>query len=104
MGQRTFDGSNRIAQFMVTTGTLPLDETECMCEEFEAKLATRHRFSRDDRRALNVGNLNERFQQFATLMLRIRQFVWVIGIGTILAGVVGVSNIMMLVVRQPPQT
>jgi len=34
------------------------------------------------------------------LMGAIRMFVWVVGLGTILAGVVGVSNIMMIAVRE----
>jgi putative ABC transport system permease protein len=97
--QRTFNGANRIRQFMVTTGTLPLEETQAMSTAIHKKMAARHRFSLDDPRAIFVGNLNERFKQFADLMRNIRIFVWVIGIGTILAGVVGVSNIMMITVR-----
>ena len=97
--QRTFNGSNRIAQMMVTTGDLPLERTQAMTDEIHRELAARHRFSMDDPRAVSVSNINERFEEFLTLMTRIRQFVWVIGIGTILAGIVGVSNIMMIVVR-----
>jgi putative ABC transport system permease protein len=40
------------------------------------------------------------FQRFVNLMGGIRMFVWVIGIGTLLAGVVGVSNIMMIAVKE----
>jgi putative ABC transport system permease protein len=34
------------------------------------------------------------------VILGIRAFVWAIGIGTMLAGVVGVSNIMLITVRE----
>jgi putative ABC transport system permease protein len=49
---------------------------------------------------VNVGNNNEEFARFKSLMAAIRLFVWIVGVGTILAGVVGVSNIMMITVRE----
>ena len=54
----------------------------------------------EDRRAVFVNNINEQFARIMSLMSAIRGFVWLVGIGTILAGVVGVSNIMMIVVRE----
>ena len=98
--QRTFNGANRVHQFMVTTGNATLEESQAIADAIHDTLAARHRFSAEDPRAVSVSNLNERFQQFVDLMTGIRLFVWVIGIGTILAGVVGVSNIMMIVVRE----
>jgi len=99
-GQRTFNGANRIAQYMVTTGDAPLAKTADMAKTIRKQLATAHTFSEDDRRAVFIYNNSENFAQFVALMRGIRIFVWVIGIGTILAGVVGVSNIMMITVRE----
>jgi putative ABC transport system permease protein len=98
--QRTFGGANHVHQIMLTTGDADLEKTRAMASEITRRLAQRHRFSIEDRRAVFVSNINERFAEVMGLMSAIRLFVWVVGIGTILAGVVGVSNIMMIVVRE----
>lgn len=98
--QRTFGGADHVHQIMFTTGTLPLAATDALAEETRQRLARRHRFDPGDQRAVSVENLNEQFQRFMSLMDGIRLFVWMIGIGTLLAGIVGVSNIMMISVAE----
>ena len=98
--QRAFGGANRINMMMMTTGSTPLDETEVMAKDVRRRIAERHTFSVDDPRAVFVNNNNEEFARFMNLMGAIRMFVWIVGLGTILAGVVGVSNIMMISVRE----
>ena len=98
--QRIFNGADRIRMFMLTTGSLPLDDTERMSDEILDTLAQRHRFDPEDKRAVFIRNINETVQRFVQLMTGIRIFVWIIGTGTILAGVVGVSNIMMIAVKE----
>jgi putative ABC transport system permease protein len=98
--QRAFGGANRVAMIMMTTGNAPVADTEETATDVRRRIATRHTFSTEDPRALFVNNNNEQFQRFTSLMSAIRMFVWVVGIGTILAGIVGVSNIMMITVRE----
>jgi len=63
-------------------------------------MSERHGFDPEDARAVFMSNGVESFQRFMDLMGGIRMFVWVIGVGTLLAGVVGVSNIMMIAVKE----
>ena len=98
--QRTYNGANRIAQFMVTTGDADVDESKAIAREIRSRLADRHNFPEEDQRAVFVTDLNEEFQRFVGVMTGIRVFIWIIGIGTILAGVVSVSNIMLIAVRE----
>jgi putative ABC transport system permease protein len=98
--QRAFGGGNRVGMVMMTTGSAPLATTEGMAKDVKRRVAARHAFSTEDPRAVFVSNNNEEFQKFTSLMAAIRLFVWIVGVGTILAGVVGVSNIMMITVRE----
>ena len=98
--QRTFGGADNINQVMLTTGDANLAFTEKMGADILAQLAEQHRFSTDDQRAVDIRNINKNVQQFVQLMQGIRAFVWLIGIGTLLAGVVGVSNILMISVHE----
>ncbi|RLD81159.1 MAG: ABC transporter permease [Bacteroidetes bacterium] len=97
--QRVFGGGNRINWLYLST-TVPVAQSEEMVEKMRANLANRHHFDVEDKQAVNIYNKIKNFQQVQNLFLGIRIFVWIIGIGTIIAGIVGVSNIMMIVVKE----
>ena len=52
------------------------------------------------REALRVRNNLEGAERIQSLFDSISLFIWIVGIGTILAGIVGVSNIMLISVRE----
>ncbi len=97
--QRVFSGSNRINLIALTVGDASVETSKEIESEIKATLAARHKFDPTDERAVGSWNSTEAFDQFVRLFSSISLFVWVIGIGTIIAGVVGVSNIMMIVVK-----
>jgi putative ABC transport system permease protein len=98
--QRVFQGENVINQISFTTGDATAQEADRMIKKSKAVLAKMHTFDIEDNRAINVWNKNEEVRKFKALFAGIRLFIWIIGIGTIIAGIVGVSNIMMIVVKE----
>jgi len=98
--QRAFNGANRVAMIMMTIGNADVDQSKAIADDLKHRIAERHNFDPDDPRAVFISNAVEDFQKFVNLMKGIRMFVWVIGVGTLLAGVVGVSNIMMIAVKE----
>lgn len=60
----------------------------------------RHKIAPDDDQAVGHFNVEEQFQKLQNLFLGINVLIWIVGIGTLLAGVIGVSNIMLVVVRE----
>jgi putative ABC transport system permease protein len=71
-----------------------------MAEKARVVLAQNHAFALEDRRALRVSNNLEQFTRLTGVFRWIRVFVWVVGIGTLLAGMVGISNIMLISVAE----
>lgn len=98
--QRVFGAGNRINTLAVTVGDAGVDESKLIQEDIKSKLAAKHKYDPTDERAMFLWNSVEEFQKFKSLFASIRLFIWIIGIGTIIAGVVGVSNIMMIVVKE----
>lgn len=97
--QKVFNGGNSIHQLNFTT-TKSEEESEQMIAELKRDFAKRHNFSSEDEKALYINNTLKMFKKYQSLFAGIRMFVWIIGVGTIIAGVVGVSNIMMIVVKE----
>jgi putative ABC transport system permease protein len=98
--QRIFSGGNRIHQMMMTVGNASLKQTKNIEKEIRNQLATLHHFDPTDQRAVRINNNVENYRKFQNLFLGIRIFIWIVGIGTIIAGIVGISNIMMIVVKE----
>ncbi len=63
-------------------------------------LAARHNFDPTDPQAIWVENSLENYATFSGVFGAISTFIWVMGIGTIIAGIMGVSNIMLIVVQE----
>jgi putative ABC transport system permease protein len=98
--QKAFNGANRVGMIMMTVGDAKVEESKAIADDLRHRIAERHNFDPDDPRAVFISNAVEDYQKYVNLMKGIRMFVWVIGIGTLLAGVVGVSNIMMIAVKE----
>ncbi|MDX1461628.1 MAG: ABC transporter permease [Marinirhabdus sp.] len=77
-----------------------LAASEAFSAQLESDLKTRHSISPTDERAVNINNSLENAKRFYDLMNMIRWFFWGVGICTIIAGVVGVSNIMLIIVKE----
>ncbi|MCF8366652.1 MAG: ABC transporter permease [Bacteroidales bacterium] len=98
--QRVFNMGNSIRNVCLMLDDANTQESNVVLDEARALLAQKYKFNPADPRALFVFNSIENFQQFMDLFAGIRLFIWIIGIGTIIAGIVGVSNIMMIVVKE----
>jgi putative ABC transport system permease protein len=95
-----FGGGQDVHMVTFTVGNTSAAETDKKVEELRRQLAARHHFSPQDKRAVMIWNSQEVSEKFASLFRGIRGFIWIIGLGTILAGVVGVSNIMLISVQE----
>lgn len=69
-------------------------------EYVREQIAKIHNFDPADKLALSIWNNTERVIQTKSIFDTITLFIWVVGIATLLAGVVGVGNIMLITVKE----
>jgi len=63
-------------------------------------LKRRHDVSPEDLRGINSFNLAMQAQKVTGLFVGINVFIWFVGLGTLTAGIVGISNIMIITVKE----
>lgn len=96
--QQAFNAIGRVHWFAVTArGDRSAVEVQ---EKALSILQSRHKIAPDDRRGIGSFNLAEEFRKLQSLFIGIRLLMWVVGAGTLAAGAIGVSNIMLIVVRE----
>src|SRR6187399_536940 len=65
-----------------------------------ALLKRRHNVSPDDTRGIASFNMAEPMKRVTGLFVGIDVFIWFVGLGTLMAGIVGISNIMIITVKE----
>ncbi len=96
--QRTFNLGTRISWygFIPAAGVTALQTEEAVKDV----IRTRHKISPDDRAALGTFNVEREFREMQGIFTGISGFSWFVAIGTIFAGMVGVGNIMLIIVKE----
>jgi len=103
--QRVFNGGDRLNNMAYTLPPAEnFDEAVANAvkfkDELQSYLQQAHTIAPDDTSAIRVWSAMEEAKRYYGLTDNIKLFFWFVGICTIIAGVVGVSNIMLIVVRE----
>jgi putative ABC transport system permease protein len=103
--QKAFNGGDRVRDMAFTvpmSGSLneALELSENLVAGIEYDLKQKYIIAPDDTAAIRVNNTLEEAKKIYSLVDIIRAVFWFVGIGTIIAGVVGVGNIMIIIVKE----
>ncbi|NQU51113.1 MAG: ABC transporter permease, partial [Bacteroidetes bacterium] len=99
--QRTYNHGDVVHFFSVTSVPgVPVSKIESRLKEL---LKERHHIAPDDLQAIGSFNIEVEFVKYMGLFRGIQILTWIVGIGTLLAGVIGVSNIMLVIIKERTQ-
>jgi putative ABC transport system permease protein len=95
--QQVTNRHNRVGWFVCTINVkYPVAEAE---QKIKTLLKKRHRVHPDDPRGVGTDNVEEELKEIMGLFNGINFLVWFVGIGSLLFGIIGVGNIMLIVVK-----
>jgi putative ABC transport system permease protein len=98
--QRITNGKDNVRLVWATTGTVSAEQSEIMANNIRNMLAQKYHYDPRDPSAVGVYNNNMEFKRVMSMLDGIKIFIYIIGILTLIAGIVGVSNIMMIIVKE----
>ena len=99
--QTIYNRGNQVGRIVFTFhGLATEEENEAFEARYRATINRQHRAAPDDEDAIWIWNRFTQAMQMAKGMNIIQTALWVIGLFTLLSGIVGVSNIMLITVRE----
>lgn len=99
--QRLYGAGDEIDMMMMAFDpSISLEQLQNMRTAVKNELARRKQFDPNDQRAVWISVPREEVEEIENILGAIKLFIWVIGIFTLISGVVGVSNIMIVVVKE----
>jgi len=99
--QQVYNYGNSVHWYAITgVDGVPIANIENDIIEY---LAKRHSVDPTDKEAFGFFNLGAEFKKISGLFTGINFLIWIVGIGTLLAGVIGISNIMLVIIKERTQ-
>ncbi|MDH3650705.1 MAG: ABC transporter permease [Saprospiraceae bacterium] len=95
--QQVTNNMGRVGWFICTAS--PGVKVSTLEDQVKTMLRTRLKVHPDDDQGIRSFNMEEQFAQVSGLFIGIRILVWIVGIGSLLAGIIGVGNIMIIIVK-----
>ena len=71
-----------------------------VAEDIKSIIYQQNKIAPTDPQALGIINVAAQFETFQMLFSGIDFLIWLVGMGTLLAGIIGISNIMMVTVKE----
>ena len=96
--QKAFNYGNVVG--LIAATAKPNSDATVIEEKIKSVLKKRHKVSPNDERAFGSYNAKKEYEKFQDLFNGIAMLIWVVGSGTLIAGIIGVSNIMLIVVKE----
>lgn len=96
--QRAFNQGQDI-WFMACTAK-PGYSASMVEDEVKSIVKASHDISPTDEKAMGSVNIEKQFKIFQNLFLGIDFLIWIVGIGALFSGIIGISNIMLVTVRE----
>jgi putative ABC transport system permease protein len=96
--QQTFNYGDQVHYFGFTAKKgVSVEKT---AEKVKDLLKRSHAIAPDDKDAVGYVNVEEQVKTMSYLFIGINLLIWIVGIGTLIAGAVGISNIMLVIVKE----
>jgi putative ABC transport system permease protein len=96
--QATFNPQKRIHLVGIAAKEgVPAKEVE---DQIRTLLSEKYKFDPKDKQAIGINNNQEEYERTMGLFTGIAAIVWFVGLGTLAAGIVGVSSIMLIIVKE----
>ena len=84
----------------ITKGLETKDDNENYSEYLRTQLGHLHEFDPEDHSAVYIMSNMEQYLQTMKILNTLQLFIWIIGIAMLISGIVGVSNIMRITVKE----
>jgi putative ABC transport system permease protein len=98
--QRAFNGKTNLGNIWMSITPEGMEKSEQMVGQIRNLMARKYNFDPKDLNAIRIENWSDTYKRISSMLNGITIFIWIIGVFTLIAGIVGVSNIMMIIVKE----